>query len=82
MSCGIRAVRAGKDPAGLVREEGVVTATFCNNTVLRLPAPGDAVADKKMMREAGMLVLAKDYLARPPLLGAAEYRGLVLGVVG
>ena len=68
---GIRAVHAGKDPAGLVREEGVVTATYCNNTVLRMPARADNLADKKMMREAVMR-LAKDYLAHPPLLSAAE----------
>ena len=68
---GIRAVHAGKDPAGLVREEGVVTATYCNNTVLRMPAHADNLADKKMMREAVMR-LAKDYLAHPPLLSAAE----------
>jgi hypothetical protein len=64
---GIRAVRAGKAPAGLVRDEGVVTATYCNNTVVHLPAPPDGAADKKIMREAGMR-LAKDYLAHPPLL--------------
>jgi hypothetical protein len=64
---GIRAVRAGKHPAGLVRDEGVVTGTYCNNTVVHLPAPADAAADKKLMRQAGMR-LAKDYLARPPLL--------------
>ena len=68
---GIRAVRAGEDPAGLVRGKGVVTATYCNNTVLRMPAPADVMADKKMMREAGMR-LAKDYLSQPPLLAAAE----------
>jgi hypothetical protein len=64
---GIRAVRGGKAPAGLVRDEGVVTGTYCNNTVVHLPAPADEAADKKMMREAGMK-LAKDYLAHPPLL--------------
>ena len=67
---GIRAVRAGKDPAGLVRDDGVVTATYCNNTVLHLPAPPDEAADKKIMREAGMR-LAKDYLDLP---AAAESR--------
>ena len=46
---------------------GVVTGTYCNNTVVHLPAPADAASDKKMMREAGMR-LAKDYLAHPPLL--------------
>jgi len=64
---GIRAVRGGKTPAGLVRDQGVVTGTYCNNTVVHLPAPADTASDKKMMREAGMR-LAKDYLAHPPLL--------------
>ena len=35
-----------------------------------MPAPADAAADKKLLRETGMR-LAKDYLAHPPLLGAA-----------
>ena len=65
---GIRAVRAGKVPAGLGREEGAVVPTYCNNTVVHMPAPADEAADKKMMREAGMR-LAKDYLAHPPLNG-------------
>jgi hypothetical protein len=66
---GIRAVRAGKDPAGLVRDEDVVTPTYCNNTVLHMPAPATDAADKKMMREAG-LKLAKSYLQDPPLMNA------------
>ncbi|MBV8935673.1 MAG: hypothetical protein JO095_07705, partial [Alphaproteobacteria bacterium] len=68
---GIRAVRAGKDPHGLCRDEGVVIPTYCNNTVIRMPVPASEAADKKMMREAGMR-LAKDYLAHPPLLAPAE----------
>jgi hypothetical protein len=67
---GIRAVRDGRDPEGLCRDPGVVTATYCNNTVVQLPAGASEVADKKMMRETGMR-LAKSYLKNPPLLGAA-----------
>src|SRR5215472_14487325 len=75
---GIRAVRDGRDPEGLCRDPeglcrdpGVVTATYCNNTVVHLPAGATDAADKKMMRETGMR-LAKSYLENPPLLAAAE----------
>ena len=67
---GIRAVRDGCDPEGLCRDPGAVTATYCNNTVVRLPAGATEAADKKMMRETGMR-LAKGYLENPPLLPAA-----------
>jgi hypothetical protein len=63
---GIRAVRDGNRPAGLCRDEDGVIPTYCNNTVIRMPAEAETDADKKMMREVGMR-LAKDYLARPPL---------------
>jgi len=66
---GIRAVRDGRDPEGLCRDPGVVTATYCNNTVVQLPAGASEAADKKMMRETGMR-LAKSYLKNPPLLAA------------
>ena len=46
---GIRAVRAGKDPAGIARDDRAVTPTYCNNTVLHMPAPATEAADKKMM---------------------------------
>lgn len=64
---GIRAVRNGDDPMGLCRAAGAVTPTYCNNTVVRQPAPSDAAADKKMMRELGMQ-LARRYLKNPPLM--------------
>ena len=67
MRRGIRAVRDGNDPAGLCREEGAVTPTYCNNTVMHMPAAANEMADKKMMREAG-LKLARAYLKAPPLL--------------
>ena len=64
---GIRAVRAGEDPQGISRDDGAVIPTYCNNTVLRLPAPPDAIADRKLMRETGRQ-LARSYLAAPPLM--------------
>ncbi len=63
---GIRAVRDGDDPQGLCRREGAVIPTYCNNTVIHMPAETDEAVDKKKMRAAGMR-LAKDYLAHPPL---------------
>jgi nitrite reductase/ring-hydroxylating ferredoxin subunit len=64
---GIRAVRDGHPPAGLCRDEGMVIPTYCNNTVVHMPAAATDTADKKMMRETG-LKLAKSYLKNPPLM--------------
>jgi len=64
---GIRAVRDGHPPAGLCRDEGTVVPTYCNNTVVRMPAAPTETDDKKMMRQAG-LKLAKSYLEKPPLM--------------
>ena len=71
MRRGIRAVRGGKDPAGVFRDGGAVIPTFCNNTVMHMPPAATEAKDKKMMRDAG-LRLAKDYLNAPPLKMAAE----------
>ncbi|MGH7047654.1 MAG: Rieske 2Fe-2S domain-containing protein [Stellaceae bacterium] len=66
---GIRAVQAGEDPPGIYRDAdaGGMIATYCNNTVVHLPAPSDATADRKLMRETGRR-LARSYLAAPPLM--------------
>jgi phenylpropionate dioxygenase-like ring-hydroxylating dioxygenase large terminal subunit len=63
---GIRAVKAGDDPAGLYRDAGSVIPTYCNNTVVRLPPAADLAQDKQLMRETGRR-LADGYLANPPL---------------
>jgi hypothetical protein len=63
---GIRAIREGRDPEGLSRDEGYVIPTYCNNTVIRMPPPASETDDKRMMREAGMR-LAQSYLREPPL---------------
>ena len=64
------AVKAGKDPQGVFRRDGVVP-TYCNNTVIRLPPARTPELDKRMMRDTGMR-LAQGYLSAPPLMEAAE----------
>ena len=67
---GIRAVRAGHDPDGLCRDAGVVIPTYCNDTVVRMPADADPVIDRQHMRETGRR-LAERYLTDPPLLASS-----------
>ena len=38
---GVRAVGGGHDPAGLVREAPAKIATYCNDTIVRLPGSGE-----------------------------------------
>jgi hypothetical protein len=66
---GIRAVRAGHDPAGLCRDAAVVIPTYCNDTVLRMPPDADPTMDRQHMRETGRR-LADAYLRDPPLLAS------------
>jgi hypothetical protein len=63
---GIRAVRAGHDPAGLCREEGQVIPTFCNDTIVRVTPAASETTDKQLMRDTGRR-LAERYLKEPPL---------------
>jgi nitrite reductase/ring-hydroxylating ferredoxin subunit len=63
---GIKAVAAGDDPTGVIREAGRAIPTYCNNTVVRLPEAENAALDKAMMRQTG-LKLARGYLKEPPL---------------
>ena len=64
---GIRAVKAGKTPDGPNRDAGAITATYCNDTVVRVPPAPLAEEDQQLMR-ATARNLAEAYLARPPLL--------------
>jgi hypothetical protein len=64
---GIRAVRDGHDPQGLCRSGNMVLPTFCNDTVVRQPAAGDAAADAETLRATGRR-LAEGYVKDPPLL--------------
>jgi phenylpropionate dioxygenase-like ring-hydroxylating dioxygenase large terminal subunit len=64
---GIRAVRAGGDPAGMCRNGSALTPTCCNDTIVRVPRAASEEADKRMMRDTGR-GLAESYLKDPPLM--------------
>lgn len=64
---GIRAVQAGRDPAGLCREAGAVIPTYCNDTIVRVPPAATPEADRQLMRQTGRR-LAEAYLKHPPLV--------------
>jgi hypothetical protein len=68
---GIRAVKADRDPDGLLRDGSAVIATYCNDTVVRVPPAKTPALDKQLMRATGRR-LAEGYLKQPPLLDAAE----------
>ena len=54
---GIRAVAAGRDPHGLLREPGPPIVTFTQDTVLRIPPEPDPEADRRLLRETGRKVV-------------------------
>jgi nitrite reductase/ring-hydroxylating ferredoxin subunit len=58
---GVRAAAAGETPRGLDAEPGRPIATFCQDTVLRIPTNGD---DRKQLREIGRRVVAGEFSAR------------------
>ena len=67
---GIKAVQAGQDPFGLIRDGGVIP-TYCNDTVVTVPPAASPELDVKLMRETGRR-LAEGYIQAPPLQAAAE----------
>jgi phenylpropionate dioxygenase-like ring-hydroxylating dioxygenase large terminal subunit len=64
---GTRAVQAGQDPVGVCRDAGAVSATYCNDTVVRGPLAENEATDRQLLRETGRR-LADSYLSNPPLL--------------
>jgi len=64
---GIHAVKAGRAPDGPCRDTGTITATYCNDTVVRVPPAPTAEEDQQLMRTTARK-LAESYLADPPLL--------------
>ena len=66
---GIRAVKAGSDPAGIFRDGRALIPTYCNDTVVRVPPAKTPELDRKLMRATGRR-LAEGYLEEPPLLAA------------
>lgn len=64
---GIRAVQSGQDPEGLSRDGAAVSATWCNDTVIRGPLAENEAADRQLLRDTGRR-LAESYLSNPPLM--------------
>ena len=59
-------VERGGAHVGVVREEGRVIPTLCQDTVLRMPPPASAEAEEALMREVGRKVADGYYVANPP----------------
>ena len=59
---GVRAVQGGDHPAGLHREVDTVIPTYCNDTVVHVPAAETPALDQQLMRETGRR-LAESYLS-------------------
>jgi hypothetical protein len=55
-------VQGGDHPAGLVRDADAVIPTYCNDTVVRVPAAESPALDRQLMRETGRR-LAEAYLS-------------------
>lgn len=68
---GARAVQAGDDPVGLPRDNGAIIPTYCNDTVVHMPAARDDTEDSQLLRETGRK-LADSYLSEPPLTASHE----------
>jgi len=64
---GIQAVQVGRDPSGLCRDPGLVIPTYCNDTVVRVPADADPAMDRQQIRETGRWLVER-YLTDPPLM--------------
>lgn len=62
---GIRTVADGRDPDGLLRQEGRVIPTYCNDTIVPVTPAATPAADRKLLRETGWK-LAHSYLEQPP----------------
>ena len=68
---GIRAAQAGKDPKGIVRQEGAVIPTYTHDTVVHLPPAKTAQADKELLRQTGRKI-AQDYIGNHPAPSMAK----------
>jgi phenylpropionate dioxygenase-like ring-hydroxylating dioxygenase large terminal subunit len=61
---GIDAVKANRDPKGIIREGADSVSTFCQNTVLKLPRAASEEAEKELLRQTGRRVAEGFYLAQ------------------
>jgi phenylpropionate dioxygenase-like ring-hydroxylating dioxygenase large terminal subunit len=64
---GARAVQSGLDPMGLCRDAEAITATYCNDTVVRRSLAENEAMDRQLLRDTGRQ-LAESYLGSPPLM--------------
>jgi hypothetical protein len=58
-------VAEGRDPNGLLRQQGMVIPTYCNDTIVHVDPASTPAADRKLMRATGWK-LAQSYLEQPP----------------
>ena len=58
---GIRALKNGKEPAGLKRKPDEVIQTYSQNRVLRVPPAPTEDADRKLIREIGRQAMAGEH---------------------
>ena len=64
---GIRAITEGRDPLGIVREEGKRLRTRAQNTVVRVPPAESPEADVLLLKKIGLEIAEGDLLhALPP----------------
>jgi len=72
---GLRAVQAGHDPDGLIRDAGAIIPTYCNDTVVEVPPAPTPEEDHQLLRATGR-TLAESYLQHPPLVPRAVGDGV------
>ena len=58
---GIRAVEAGEIPRGASLDAGDTIGTYCQDTVLKIPAAGTPEDDRALLRDTGRRVVAGEY---------------------
>ena len=64
MRDGIRAVREGRDPAGVVRDPNARIRIRAQNTILRVAPAATPEADETLLKELGRQVAEGDFLHR------------------
>jgi phenylpropionate dioxygenase-like ring-hydroxylating dioxygenase large terminal subunit len=69
---GIEAVKAKRDPKGIIRDATDAIPTYCQNTVLKVPKAANEEAEEALLRQTGRRVAEGYYLARTPRHEAAS----------
>jgi hypothetical protein len=63
---GIRAVQAGRDPYGVAFAGSRPIATYCQDTVLRVPPAATPEAERQLLLDIGRRTLDGYYVKNPP----------------